>query len=160
MKQLARSLTVSPEEYRLKIAWNQTKIPIVLRRGGNGEKLRVRLPFADDNYQWLRDSRRIKPEWIASEKYWELPKAWFNDFVDRSLEKYGCVYVVQPFSEQEICARACMEAEGHECQCSCMGANHGSGVTGSWFEVSDYFAIRSHSPKLACRLMTNKRFPK
>ena len=144
------------DDERLKAAWNQSTIPIVLRRGGRGQLLRVRLPYSDNNWAWLRNGRRAKPTWKDSQKYWELPKAWFNDFVNRALRKYGKVYIVQPYREQEICARACMEATGHECQCSCMGANHGSGVEKGWYEVSDYFAVRSGIPQLACRLMMAK----
>jgi hypothetical protein len=130
----------------------------VLRRGGLGQRLRVRLPYSADNGEWLRDGRRTKPDWRDGdkEKYWELPKAWFNDFVNRALKKHGMVYIIQPYREQEICARACMEATGHECQCSCMGANHGAGVDDGWFEVSEHFAIRNRSPQLACRLMSLK----
>ncbi len=138
----------------LAYVWNQQKIPVVLRRAGQGEKLRVRLPFASDNRQWLQDDRRIRPKWIGgSDAYWELPKAWFNDFVDRALRRYGKVYIIQPYREQEVCARACQEAQGHECQCSCMGANHGVGNDGSWFEVSDTFATRWGERALACRLL-------
>jgi hypothetical protein len=86
--------------------------------------------------------------------HWELPKSWFNDFVDRALKRYGKVYIIQPYREQEICARACQEALGHECQCSCMGANHGIGNDGSWFEVSDTFSTRWGERELACRLLT------
>ncbi|WP_354134437.1 hypothetical protein [Bradyrhizobium sp. S3.9.1] len=64
------------------------------------------------------------------------------------------VYIIQPYREQEICARACQEAQGHECQCSCMGANHGVGNDGSWFEVSDTFSTRWGERELACRLLT------
>jgi hypothetical protein len=34
-----------------------------------------------------------------------------------------------------------------------MGANHGAGNDGSWFEVSDAFAFRWGDQYLACRLM-------
>lgn len=143
---------------KLKAIWDQGRIPVVLRRGGKGQRLRVRLPYGQDNAEWLRNGKRIKPDWIGGEKqkYWELPKAWFNDFVNQALWKYGKVYIIQPFREHEICARACMEATGHECQCSCMGANHGCGVDNGWFEVSDSFAIRNRSPQLACRLLMAK----
>ena len=66
----------------------------------------------------------------------------------------AAVYIIQPYREQEICARACQEAQGHECQCSCMGANHGIGNDGSWFEVSDKFSTRWGERELACRLLT------
>ena len=63
-------------------------------------------PFAETNRQWLQNDRRTSPVWIAGKKYWELPKAWFNDFVERSLVKYGKVYVIQPYREQEKCSPA------------------------------------------------------
>ena len=64
--------------------WNQKQIPVILRRAGKGEKLRARLPFAEDNRGWLQDSRRTKPVWASQGQYWELPKSWFNDFVERA----------------------------------------------------------------------------
>lgn len=134
--------------------WNQGRIPVVLRRAGKGKRLRVRLPYAEANRQWLQNDRRISPVWIPSGKYWELPKAWFNDFVERSLKRYGKVYIIQPYRKQEKCAPACMNATGHECECSCMGANHGTGNDGTWFEVSDTFATRWSDQELACRLLT------
>lgn len=140
---------------RLQI-WNQNTIPVVLRRTGKGERLRVRLPFDKTNREWLSAGHRSSPEWNESEECWELPKAWFNDFVNRALDRFGRVYIFQPFREQEICAPACQNAEGHECECSCMGQNHGAGNNGSWFEVSETFATRWGTREIACRLLTNK----
>jgi hypothetical protein len=113
---------------KLKYVWAQEQIPVVLRRTGKGQRLRVRLPYAETNRQWFQNGRRTSPDWIARKKYWELPKAWFNDFVDRALAKYDKVYIIQPYREQEKCAPACQNAIGHECQCSCMGQHHGAGA--------------------------------
>jgi hypothetical protein len=146
------------DKLTLKYVWEQERIPVVLRRTGKGLHLRIRLPYAETNRQWLQNGRRTRPVWIASEKYWELPKAWFNDFVERSLVKYGNVYIIQPYREQEKCSPACQNAVGHECQCSCMGLYHGAGNDGSWFEVSDTFATRWGDQELACRLL-NARQP-
>lgn len=142
------------DKLTLNYVWGQERIPVVLRRTGKGQHLRVRVPFAEANRKWLQNDRRTSPVWIAGKKYWELPKAWFNDFVERSLVKYGKVYVIQPYREQEKCSPACQNATGHECQCSCMGLYHGAGNDGSWFEVSDTFATRWGDQQLACRLMT------
>jgi hypothetical protein len=141
---------------QLKGIWNQTLTPVALRRGGKGERPRIRLPFSKDNRHWLQNERKISPDWDAKEKYWEFPRAWFNVFVNRSLKRYGKVYIIQPYREQEKCAPACMNATGHDCQCSCMGENHGLGNDGSWFEVSDTFATRWGERHLACRLLTLK----
>ena len=152
---MAGKQTLSDEQ-RLRDAWNQKSIPVVLRRSGKGEDIRVRLPFSKDNKLWLRNDRRRRPSWNSTHKCSELPKAWFNDLVDRSLHRWGKIYIIQPYREQEICAPACMNAKGHDCQCSCMGANHGQGDDGSWFSTSDAFAARWGDRELACRLMQKK----
>ena len=151
------------DQLALSYVWKQKQIPVVLRRTGRGERIRVRLPFADDNRHWLQNGRRTAPEWIGgTEAYWELPKSWFNDLVDRALVRYGKIYIIQPYREQEICARACREALGHECQCSCMGANHGAGndfvraaicLSRCWFHIieissSGCFGSSSSTSKL------------
>lgn len=133
--------------------WNQHEIPVILRRTGKGQLLRMRLPYADSNRIWLQGGRRISPTWIASKRYWELPKAWFNDVVERALRTYGQIHVIQPYREQEKCSPACLNASGHECQGSCMGRNHGAGNDGTWFEISETFATRWGDQMLACRLM-------
>lgn len=144
------------QQDKLKAIWNQTLIPVIVRRGGRGEKLRVRVPFAQDNRIWINSIGKSDADWIVTGKYWELPKSWFNDFVEEALQRYRKLYVIQPYREQEKCAPACMEATGHECQCSCMGANHGAGNDGSWFEVSETFATRWNDREIACRLMVAK----
>nr|WP_310524155.1 hypothetical protein [Polymorphobacter sp.] len=141
------------DDSKIALAWKQDKIPVILRRGGKGELLRLRLPYDDNNRCWLQNGRRNSPKWFTKGKYWEIPKSWFDDFVERSLRKFGKLYVVQPYREQEKCAPACMTAMGHECECSCMGANHGADNDGSWFEVSDTFATRWGDRLVACRLM-------
>src|SRR3546814_965669 len=88
---------------KLKDVWDQGLIPVVLRRTGKAQRLRVRLPYAETDRHWLQNGRRTSPVWIADKKYWELPKAWFNDFVERSLVRYGRVYIIQPYREQEKC---------------------------------------------------------
>ncbi|WP_031260578.1 hypothetical protein [Mesorhizobium sp. LNHC252B00] len=144
------------DDAQLKRVWNQEAIPVILRRIGKGEKLRVRLPYGEGNRKWLRNERRHRPEWIEELRCWELPKAWLNDFVDRALVRYRSVYIIQPYREQEKCSPACLNATGHDCECSCMGENHGAGNDGSWFEVSETFATRWGGPELACRLLTAK----
>jgi hypothetical protein len=59
---------------------------VALRRTAKGERIRVRLLFAADNRQWLRNRHRFAPVWIGGEGgNWELPRSWSNDFVDRAL---------------------------------------------------------------------------
>ncbi len=144
------------DQHRLKEIWAQKKIPVVARPEQKGEKLRVRLPFSEDNRQWLNSLGKSRVTRNSAKEYWELPKRWFNDFVNGALRRYGKLYVIQPYREQEKCAPACQNAIGHECQCSCMGANHGARNDGSWFEVSETFATRWREKEIACRLMVAK----
>ncbi len=144
----------APEAERLSNIWRQNDIPVLLRKG-KGYRLMVKLPIADDNYDWLRGHKRSKPNWNRKFKCWELPQAWVNRLVSSILSRHGKLYIIQPYREQEICAPACWNAEGHECQCACMGANHGSqSPAGNWFTISEAFATLWHDRKLACRLMT------
>ena len=129
--------------------WRQKRIPVVVRSGKPKQGLRLRLPYAEDNRQWLRNGRRTDPSWNDAKAYWEIPKKWFNDFVDRALARYGRLYVIQPHREQEICAPACWNARGHECECSCLGAHHGTGRE----------AGGSRSRKLSPRAGTTSTWP-
>jgi hypothetical protein len=145
---------VAVDDSELKAIWNQGTVPVILRRSRKGQQLRIRLPYADDNRHWLKGERTQTPHWSSLHRCWETPKAWFNELVEQCLQRHGKLYIIQPYREQEKCSPACMNAQGHECQCSCMGANHGAGNDGSWFEVSDTFATKWGDEYLACRLMT------
>lgn len=145
------------DEQRLKDVWAQKRVPVLLRRDGEKEMVRLRLPFAQGHKEWLKNNRRHRPTWNPTLACWEIPKAWFNDTVDRSLQRWGQVYVIQPYREHEVCAPACMRAKGHECTCSCMGARHGQGDQGGWFSTSEAFAARWGERRLACRLMVAKK---
>ena len=142
---------------KIESVWRQVHIPVIYRRG-RGYALFLRLPYKTDNYYWLRNERQRKPKWITEKKYWEIPAAWFDDTVNRSLELWGAIYIIQPYKHQEKCAPACWNAVGHECECSCMGENHGSHSAGrGWFVVSDTFATRWNNKELACRLLRAKK---
>jgi hypothetical protein len=135
--------------------WRQSAIPVAYRPGG--APLLVKLPFAADNADWLRNGKRTKPEWVKRFKAWEVPRSWFNDVILRVLQRYGRVYVIQPFRELEKCAPACWNAQGFECECSCMGEHHGSqGAGAGWFVVSETCAVRHGERVLACRLIETR----
>ena len=140
--------------------WTQAQVPIVVRSGQKGDKLTSRLPYRADNKQWLftmaTGTRRPEVSWAKQEGAWKLPVAWLNRFVEGALERYGRLYVVQPFREMEKCAPTCRNATGHDCQCSCMGANHGVGDGSCWFDVSETFSFRWGLQEAAIRLMTKK----
>lgn len=128
-------------------------MPVVMR-AGDIRPLVVRLPYARGNGDWLAVSGNRKPEWLAEDKMWSIPKSWFEDVLRRALKRYGAVYVIQPFRKSELCAPACWNARGAECECSCMGRNHGSrSPGGQWHVVSETLAVRVGTKEYACRLL-------
>jgi hypothetical protein len=146
----------------LRRIWRQDEVPVIVRKG-KGHKLRVKLPHPSVEFEPLRRARAFlqaarpkgrRPDWLQQYRGWEVSQDWFSDLVDHVLKRFSKLYIIQPYREQEKCAAACMNAQGHECQCSCMGANHGAGGPGAgWFEVSETFATRWGDEQLACRLM-------
>ena len=136
---------------RFQRIWSQGRVPVVVRQG-TGRPLYVRVPYAQDNRAWLRGDSRNQPKWITHKKWWETPQAWFNRLIEQALHRYSQVYVIQLYKEQQKCAPACWNAEGHDCECSCMGANHGNGhPAGRWHEVSETFAFQWGHTQFACR---------
>lgn len=87
-------------DLNLQRVWSQGDYPVVMR-GGLVRPVIVRLPYALTNRVWLRNAHRGKPEWLAADKSWSVPKTWFEDVLKRSLATYGAVYVIQPFSTVE-----------------------------------------------------------
>jgi len=145
---------VNDKDPRLLQIWNQKAIPVLYRRG-KGLPLFLRLPYANDNRTWLKDEHKKEPEWLKDQKCWQVPKAWFEGIIRQALTRYQKIYVIQPFNAQEKCAPACWNAVGAECECSCMGANHGSGdPIGKWHVVSETLAVRWGPKQYSCRLLT------
>lgn len=141
---------------QLREIWGQRKIPVVFRRG-KGLRLMVRLPYSTENRDVVKGGHRHDPVWHVRFRCWETPRAWFDDLIERFLQQHGKVYVIQAFREEQKCAPACWNATGHDCECSCMGNNHGSGnPAGCWHVVSDAFAVEWGDRKYACRLMERR----
>ena len=65
---------------QLKELWRQGKIPVIFKRNKPLPVL-ARIPFAEGNMEWLRDGRRLKPDWCAQFKAWEIPTAWFDSVI-------------------------------------------------------------------------------
>ena len=136
--------------------WNNANTPIVIRTNQKGAKLSARLPYRDNNRSWVNSIGKSRATYNGNLKVWEMPKIWLNPFINESLNRYGSIYVVQPHNALEVCAPACRNATGHECQCSCLGENHGTGGGNGWFDVSDTLAFRWATASWAIRKLTMK----
>lgn len=142
------------QDPKLRKIWSQKTTPVAYRQAGSRSVL-VRLPYASDNRSWLKDDHRINPRWDRRYRCWETPRAWFESLVQSTLRRFGRIYVIQPFRLQQKCAPACWNAGGFECECSCLGANHGSGnPSGRWYEISETLAVNWGERQYSCRLIT------
>ncbi|SDN96957.1 hypothetical protein SAMN04487951_110114 [Vreelandella arcis] len=140
---------------RLRELWKQKNIPVVFRRS-SPDPLLLRLPYATDNFEWIRGDRRHKPKWNSQFSAWEVPVAWFDEITAKVLRRFGKAYVIQLYKKHQKCAPACWNAKGLHCECSCMGARHGTGhPQGRWHEVSDTFAFSWGPKQYACRLLSS-----
>ena len=139
--------------------WKQEVVPVIYRQG-DGQPLMVKLPYSPDNSVWMRDGNRRKPKWNKKFTCWETPNAWFKNLIQRALHKFGRIYVIQPHNVLEKCAPACWNANGFECNCSCLGKNHGSGQGARrWWVVSEACALQWQGRQLACQLIERPSFP-
>lgn len=149
----------------MRALWREVPHPILFRVGkGASLKLRLSKPTKKpqlrsvEEYRFLQQPRKRLPQWDLEKRHWELLYAWLDALVKRIVEQFGYLYLVQPFRSQQVCARSCQEAVHFECECSCMGAYHGSnGINSGWYEISDHFAVSWSEAELACRLMKRSR---
>jgi hypothetical protein len=150
---LAQTQTRPPGALDAAHVWRQAEIPVVFCDTA-GKRLLVKMPYAHDNRAWLKDEHVRRPEWLKQFTCWRVPRAWLDELTQRLCEHYGQVYVIHPYREREVCAPACWDAQGVECTCSCLGANHGQGSGGgAWYIVSETCAIQWGPRRYACRLL-------
>jgi hypothetical protein len=92
----------------------------------------ARLPPMKGNRRWLHETVGIRSPELRGDR-WHLPRNCLTRLVTAAVDRYGYVVLVRDVSRLSRCTRACQEATGLECQCSCMGAYHGES-SGAWFE--------------------------
>jgi hypothetical protein len=144
---------------RLLAIWYQREIPVVVRTH-KCPRVLVTLSAIEDADSWLRGEHRGRPRWDTRFKCRSVPKSWFDDVIERALRRFGRVYVIQPYREQQRCAPACWNAQGHTCECSCLGANHGLGRPSAlWREISETFAFQWGPRQYGCRLLQGSGRP-
>jgi hypothetical protein len=121
------------------------------------QPLWVIIPFANDNHEWLGESRTRRTYHYVRDKdphHWAVPKSWLNALTRRLVDRFGACYLVQALRQRETCAPACWDAHGLECECSCMGEHHGEGhPDGRWYVVSETCAVGWGEKRLHYKLI-------
>ena len=119
--------------------WNQSTTPVAFRTAKN---LYARMPPKLGALGWLHRPGKRKPLWCRNKMCWRIPVSWLDWFIETAIEKNGACFVIREIKKREQCAPACWNAKGADCQCSCMGANHGQNEPGGkWHVLSDAYAV-------------------
>lgn len=106
----------------------------------------AKIPARKGNRRWLHRDVRIRSPRLDGDR-WVLPRNCLTRLVTAAVDRYGHIVVCRDMSRLSRCNRACLEATGADCDCSCLGAHHGVDSTG-WFEragdvmVADLGAIK------------------
>lgn len=126
----------------------QPILPCIYRPTGT-ERLRVSLPFDLRNRSWIHSviGDRARPTYSKQNRYWLIARDHFSKLVEALLDRYGRVDVLAEFTTTEVCDTRCQNARGTDCQCTCLGNNHGGGQWGGWFQIGDTTLI-SHDRQL------------
>lgn len=92
----------------------------------------AQIPARKGNRRWLKKTVGIRSPQLDDDR-WTLPRSCLVRLVTAAIDRYGFTVVWRDMSRLSLCTRACLEATGVECQCSCLGAHHGQD-SGGWFE--------------------------
>ena len=57
-------MSLDLSDSQLKELWHQGKIPVIFKRN-KPLPVFAHIPFAEGNMEWLRDGRRLRPDWCA-----------------------------------------------------------------------------------------------
>jgi hypothetical protein len=102
-------------------------------------KVFAKIPPRKGNRQWLKEALEIRsPEFDGVR--WELPRNSLGKMITAGVDRYGYVVVYRDISTLSRCTKACLEATGAECDCSCLGVHHGTGADGWYEQVGDAVA--------------------
>lgn len=120
-------------------------IPTVYRPASTG-RLVVWMPFDRRNRSWLHEQLGdyIRPDWNKRTGHWEIARPHMRAVVEALVNKFGTVKVTIDTRAVSKCDTRCRDAEGDDCDCQCLGENHGGAdYWQSWFEVGDTTLLAS-----------------
>ncbi|WP_236652527.1 hypothetical protein [Streptacidiphilus neutrinimicus] len=114
-------------------------LPTVHRPVGTA-RLRIRMPYAPDTRAWWHDQLGdlIRPAWNREMKCWEIARSHMREVVEALAERFGAVEVALDFRNSSRCDVRCRDAEGDDCDCQCLGENHGGAAYWrAWIQVGE-----------------------
>lgn len=110
-----------------------------------GHRLAVVMPFARGTRYWLREvcGPGTRPEWDRGRGAWLVARPHFRKVVEALARRYGSCEVLVDHNVASMCGAWCRDAEGDECDCACMGENHGGQFWHrAWTKISAEWAVQ------------------
>lgn len=111
-----------------------------------GGRVVIWMPYARGTRGWLRSvcGAGTRPEFDRARKAWTVARPHFRRVVDALADRYGSVDVYMDHTARTVCGKLCWEAKGDDCDCACLGDNHGQGRwRKDWRLVDDYWMVRN-----------------
>jgi len=119
--------------------------PRVYRAVG-ANRVTCQIPYeGGSNRRWIHEAlgSQIRPEYNRQTREWEIARAHLLTLVEALAERFGEVDVLLEYSTTQKCDRRCREAQGDDCECSCLGEHHAGGMyMNGWIEVGDTTLIQ------------------
>jgi hypothetical protein len=104
-----------------------------------GGRIKVKMPYDKQNFFWFRRhlGSRVQPFHVGA-GVWAVARPHLRCLVDGLVTKFGHLHVVLDFRKSQQCDTRCRDAQGDDCECSCLGVNHqGAAWWRNWIEVGD-----------------------
>lgn len=111
----------------------------------NETRLHLRMPYRPRNRAWLHTALgdMIRPEWNSAEHRWEIARPHLMRLAHALADRFGAVDVYLEYKTTDRCDTRCRDAEGDDCECSCLGEHHGGGLWGGgWVQVAETTLVR------------------
>lgn len=105
----------------------------------------AKIPARKGNRHWLKVTVGILSPKLEDDR-WTLPRNCLVQLVTAAIDRFGFVVLWRDMSKLSRCTRACLEAQGAECDCSCMGAHHGQNSE-QWFERVGDAMVADHGER-------------
>jgi hypothetical protein len=121
-------------------------IATVYRPVGTG-RIRVRMPYAVGNRAFIHRTlgSLVRPDWNGAEKCWEISRQHMRATVEALADRFGVVEVAIDFRTNSRCDIRCRDAEGDDCDCQCMGENHGGAAYWrNWTQVGETTLVEAN----------------
>jgi hypothetical protein len=110
------------------------------------------MPYELGNRAWIHQELgyQIRPEWNRTARRWEIARQHMRTVVEALAERFGIVEVTIDFRTTSRCDSRCRDAEGDECDCQCVGENHGGAAYWrNWVEVGETTLVAAGG--ISCR---------